>query len=215
MDLRVEGRSGHQLYLVGKKPDHAEAKDEPLDRPGIQRRYQQCGGHELRESEPADPDIRRHPFGAVLTPPIPARWCSLNVCRIPNLFIGIQKWLIMRKTILSIAILSMVSCTKKDFDINSPNPNQPSSVTPNYVLSAALTTSANLVFGGNANFANGWMGYWATYGEQSPAVLSYNFTSDFYTGNWTVRIRRWKTISLLKISPELPMKPIISPLPKS
>ncbi|HZK63301.1 MAG TPA: SusD/RagB family nutrient-binding outer membrane lipoprotein [Puia sp.] len=86
--------------------------------------------------------------------------------------------------VLTITIFFMGSCGKKDFDINSPNPNQPSSVPPNYVLSAALTSSANLVFGGNANFANGWMGYWATYGEQSPAVLSYNITSDLYTGNW-------------------------------
>jgi hypothetical protein len=85
---------------------------------------------------------------------------------------------------LAAAIISMGSCTKADFNINSPNPNQPSSVPPNYVLSAALASSANLVLGGDANFANGWMGYWATYGEQSPSVLSYNITSDFYSDNW-------------------------------
>ena len=87
-------------------------------------------------------------------------------------------------SILATAIISMGSCTKADFNINSPNPNQPSSVPPDYVLSAALASSANLVLGGDANFANGWMGYWATYGEQSPSVLSYNITSDFYSDNW-------------------------------
>lgn len=85
---------------------------------------------------------------------------------------------------LVVTLILISSCKKSDFDINSPNPNQPSSVSPNYVLSAALVSSANLVLGGNANFANGWMGYWATYGEQSPSVLSYNITSDFYSGNW-------------------------------
>src|SRR5665213_626755 len=85
---------------------------------------------------------------------------------------------------LVVTIILISSCKKSDFDINSPNPNQPSSVSPNYVLSAALVSSANQVLGGNANFANGWMGYWATYGEQSPSVLSYNITSDFFSGNW-------------------------------
>jgi hypothetical protein len=82
------------------------------------------------------------------------------------------------------AVTIMGSCTKKDFDINSPNPNEPSSVPPNQVLSAALSSSATIMLGGDADFANGWMGYWATYGEQSPAVLSYNITSDSYAGNW-------------------------------
>ncbi len=87
-------------------------------------------------------------------------------------------------SILMVAIISMGSCKKSDFDINSPNPNQPSSVPPNYVLSAALASSASLVLGGDATFANFWMGYWAPYGEQSPSVLSYNLTSDTYSYNW-------------------------------
>ena len=87
-------------------------------------------------------------------------------------------------SILAITIILMDSCTQKDFDINSPNPNQPSSVPPDQVLSAALSSSATLMLGGNGDFMNGWMGYWATYGEQSPAVLSYNITSDSYAENW-------------------------------
>ncbi len=87
-------------------------------------------------------------------------------------------------TIIAAVIISISSCKKKDFDINSPNPNRPSFVPPNYVLSAALASSASLVLSGDANFANGWMGYWATYGEQSPSVLSYNLTTDFFSDNW-------------------------------
>jgi hypothetical protein len=86
--------------------------------------------------------------------------------------------------ILTVMMLSVISCSKKDFDINSPNPNQPSEVTPDLILSAALTSTANLVLGGDGNFLNFWMGYWAPYGEQSPAVLSYNLTSDTYAANW-------------------------------
>lgn len=106
------------------------------------------------------------------------------ICRIPKLEIMYKKINIASLSIFTAAIILMGSCTKKDFDINSPNPNQPSTVTPNYVLAAALSASATLVLGGDANFLNGWMGYWATYGEQSPAVLSYNITSDSYAANW-------------------------------
>jgi Starch-binding associating with outer membrane len=86
--------------------------------------------------------------------------------------------------VFSIIIFYSASCSKKDFDINSPNPNQPSEITPDLILPAALTSSANLSLGGDANFLNFWMGYWAPYGEQSPAVLSYNLTSDTYAANW-------------------------------
>lgn len=87
-------------------------------------------------------------------------------------------------TALSVILLFIPSCTKKDFDINSPNPNQPSTVTPDFVLSAALASSANIVLGGDESFANFWMGYWSPYGEQSPSVLSYNLTTSSYSGNW-------------------------------
>jgi hypothetical protein len=89
-----------------------------------------------------------------------------------------------RGIVVAVLVLSLSSCSKKAFDINSPNPNQPSTVTPDFVLSAALTESANIMLGGDANFANEWMGYWAPYGEQSPSVLSYNLTTDSYSGNW-------------------------------
>ena len=99
--------------------------------------------------------------------------------------------------LLTIFLLEMVSCSKADFDINSPNPNQPSVVSPDFVLSAALSSSANIVLGGDATFADFWMGYWAPYGEQSPSVLSYNLTSDSYAANWDdtyVTLENYKNI---------------------
>jgi len=109
------------------------------------------------------------------------------------------------KIVVATLVLYIASCTKKDFDINSPNPNQPSEVTPDFVLSAALTSTANIVFGGNGNFANFWMGYWAPYGEQSPTVLSYKLTTDSYAKNWDdayVTLENFKFIEDESRSPE-------------
>jgi len=86
--------------------------------------------------------------------------------------------------LLPLIIISVSSCSKKKFDINSPNPNQPSEATPDLILPAALTATANQTLGGDGNFLNFWMGYWAPYGEQSPSVLSYNLTTETYAENW-------------------------------
>lgn len=101
-----------------------------------------------------------------------------------KLIIMCKKIKILKVSILASAILFAGSCKTGEFNINSPNPNQPSSVTPNYVLAAALVSSANELLGGDETFANFWMGYWAPYGEQSPTVLSYNLTTDSYSSNW-------------------------------
>jgi hypothetical protein len=95
-----------------------------------------------------------------------------------------KKFKIFKISALLVVLIITGSCSNSLFDINSPNPNQPSSVSPNYVLSAALASSAQRVLGGEATFANFWMGYWAPYGEQSPTVLSYNLTTDTYASNW-------------------------------
>ena len=95
-----------------------------------------------------------------------------------------KKIKIFKISILASTILFMGSCNTGEFDINSPNPNQPSSVPPNYILPAALSSSATQLLGGDETFANFWMGYWAPYGEQSPTVLSYNLTTDTYASNW-------------------------------
>ena len=48
---------------------------------------------------------------------------------------------------VSTIILLSVGCKKGTFDINSPNPNVPSTVEPKFVLPAAMTSTAVLVAG--------------------------------------------------------------------
>ena len=86
----------------------------------------------------------------------------------------------------TVLLLMTAGCKKGTFDINSPNPNTPSSVSPKFVLSAALNSSASIVLGGDAQFANYWMGYWAVSGDYIPAAstLQYTFNTDYFSGNW-------------------------------
>lgn len=89
---------------------------------------------------------------------------------------------------LALLLLAIAGCKKGTFDINSPNPNSPSpeSVPTKFILSAALDGSASLIAGGNNDFANYYMGYWAVSGDYIPSssLLTYNVTAAFYTGNW-------------------------------
>lgn len=86
----------------------------------------------------------------------------------------------------SVLLLAVTGCKKGHFDINSPNPNTPSSVPPKFVLSAALNSTAQIRMGGNEQFANYWMGYWAVSGDYIPnaATLTYTLNTDFFSGNW-------------------------------
>jgi hypothetical protein len=94
------------------------------------------------------------------------------------------------KSILLFSLLACVmilaSCKKGTFDINSPNPNIPSTVSPKFVLSAALNSSADLMLAGNADFAELYMGFWAISGDYIPTstTLTYNTTTDYFSGNW-------------------------------
>ncbi len=85
-----------------------------------------------------------------------------------------------------LVLLMAAGCKKGTFDINSPNPNVPSVVSPKFVLSAALANSASLMQGGDEDFANLYMGYWAVSGDYIPTstTLTYNTTTDYYSGNW-------------------------------
>jgi len=89
------------------------------------------------------------------------------------------------------ALLLIVSagCKKGTFDINSPNPNQPSSVSPQFILSAALGITANSSFNaGYPDFANRYMGYWAFSGDFGGygTEATYNITSAYASNNWDV-----------------------------
>jgi hypothetical protein len=88
--------------------------------------------------------------------------------------------------LFSLLLLAEAGCKKGTFDINDVNPNVPSDVSPKFILSAALATSASIVRGGDADFAELYMGYWAVSGDFIPvtSTLTYQTTTTYYSGNW-------------------------------
>src|SRR5258708_29195870 len=79
-------------------------------------------------------------------------------------------------TISTVALLlASAGCKKGTFDINSPNPNQPSSVSSQFQMSSSLVASAysSFNYGGFSEFTNLYMGYWALRGDSGgPARLA-------------------------------------------
>jgi Starch-binding associating with outer membrane len=89
--------------------------------------------------------------------------------------------------LFSICVLTgVVSCKKNTFNINDVNPNQPSDVSPKFILSGALKNAAAIVRGGDADYAELYMGYWAVSGDYIPVTqtLTYQTTTDYYSDNW-------------------------------
>jgi hypothetical protein len=91
----------------------------------------------------------------------------------------------MKKLLIAILVgsLAVVSCTKS-LNINN-NPNQPTSVTPNVVLSAALVGSAANVSFDYPNLPC-WLGYWSRSGNYVPDVQTetYNIANDYTNTEW-------------------------------
>jgi hypothetical protein len=84
-------------------------------------------------------------------------------------------------------LMAIAGCKKGTFDINSVNPNVPSSVSPKFTLSAALTATANETYNtGYPDFANRYMGYWAFSGDYGGygTEAVYNTTTSFAVFNW-------------------------------
>jgi len=79
-------------------------------------------------------------------------------------------------TILLFAVAVIASGCKKFTNINN-NPNQPTVVTPNVVLSSALVGSGNLVAGGYINTAR-WMGYLSRSGNYIETVPTETYVID-------------------------------------
>jgi Starch-binding associating with outer membrane len=92
----------------------------------------------------------------------------------------------MKKTFILIVLplLVMLGCKKSFLNINQ-NPNQPTTVTPNVVLSAALAGSANNIA---TDFlkVNNLMGYWSRSGNYVPDAQteSYNIPNDYTDLDW-------------------------------
>jgi len=86
----------------------------------------------------------------------------------------------------SILLLVSAGCKKGTFNINEVNPNVPSSVSAKFILSAALARSAGIVRGGDADFAELYMGYWSVSGDYIPvtSTLTYQTTTTYYSDNW-------------------------------
>ncbi len=92
-------------------------------------------------------------------------------------------------TISTVALLlASAGCKKGTFDINSPNPNQPSSVSSQFQMSSSLVASAysSFNYGGFTEFANLYMGYWAFSGDYGGygTTATYNLNNGSYTSNW-------------------------------
>jgi hypothetical protein len=87
---------------------------------------------------------------------------------------------------VAVAAIAISGCKKGTFDINSPNPNVPSTVPPQFSLSAALKESADLMYNANEDFMQYWMGYWAVSGDYIPnnSVVLYQLNTDYFSNNW-------------------------------
>lgn len=87
-------------------------------------------------------------------------------------------------TILLIAIVAVAAGCKKFTDINN-NPNQPTAVTPNVVLSAALVQSAANI-GTDFQSTARWMGYWSRSGSyiQDVSTETYNIGPTYHDGEF-------------------------------
>ncbi|HLX90933.1 MAG TPA: SusD/RagB family nutrient-binding outer membrane lipoprotein, partial [Puia sp.] len=83
-------------------------------------------------------------------------------------------------------LLLSAGCQKGTFDINDINPNVPSNVSPKFILSGALMRSAQIMAGGDADFAELYMGYWSVSGDYIPvtSTLTYQTTTGYYSDNW-------------------------------
>lgn len=86
--------------------------------------------------------------------------------------------------LLFVIVLAGSSC-KKALDVNQ-NPNQPTAVTPNVVLSAALVgTASNNAF--DFPGVSRWMGYFSRSGNYVPDVQTETYTipNDYTDGEWS------------------------------
>jgi hypothetical protein len=100
----------------------------------------------------------------------------------------------------TVLLACAAGCKKGTFDINNTNPNNPSTVPPQYSLTSALAGTANLMYsgvgyggangtvpiGGNQDMINNWMGYWTQSGAYTPSntFVLYQLTSNTGSGNW-------------------------------
>jgi hypothetical protein len=95
-------------------------------------------------------------------------------------------YLNMKKVMIAVLVLGLFAsgCTKSLKGLNT-NPNQPTVVTPNVVLSAALVGTGSNMAGDFLNLPC-WMGYWSRSGNYVPDVQTetYNIANSYANGEW-------------------------------
>src|ERR1700693_5279750 len=92
----------------------------------------------------------------------------------------------MKKTsiLIFLPFLLLLGCKKNFLDVNQ-NPNQPTVVTPNVVLSAALAGSGENI-GTDFLKVNNLMGFWSRSGNYVPDAQTetYNLPNDYTDADW-------------------------------
>jgi hypothetical protein len=95
-------------------------------------------------------------------------------------------YLNMKRVMIAVLVLSLFAsgCTKSLQGLNV-NPNQPTVVTPNVVLSAALVGTASDMANDFINLPC-WMGYWSRSGNYVPDVQTetYNIANSYANNEW-------------------------------
>jgi hypothetical protein len=103
-------------------------------------------------------------------------------------------------SITAIALFAVAGCKKGTFDINSPNPNVPSTVPVPFSLAAAIKESADLMYNGNEDFLQYWMGYWSVSGDYIPnnSVVLYQLNTDYFAANWDQAYHNLKNYDVIE-----------------
>ena len=113
-----------------------------------------------------------------------------------------------------IAGISLSGCGKSYLDINTPNPNQATSATPELVITNAVTVTASGQVA-NVNLAptlylSGWMGFWAPSGSYAPSntdVASYYSTTQTPNVLWIQSYRNLEDYYFVETSAKAQNKP--------
>jgi hypothetical protein len=106
----------------------------------------------------------------------------------------------------AIMLAGAAGCKKGTFEINNVNPNNPSSVPPQYLLTSGLSGTANLIFseyaanvGSGSDYFNNWMGYWTQSGGYTPSntYVLYQLTSGTGADNFNTAYNNLGTYNAL------------------
>src|ERR1700676_3556687 len=122
--------------------------------------------------------------------------------------------------ILIIVSVSFWGCSKSYLDINTLNPNNATSATPEQVITNAMVTTAQfqVVDLGSTTFLNGWMGYWApsgSYAQNGEDVASYKETTTFGDALWQVDYHNLGDYYFVEQASETQNKPFYEAMAKT